>query len=81
MNSARGLIYLIMFCAFLGAVKDETTGISKEFMEGRHSIGPIFIPVAGVMTSIPILSKFIGGCLGLIFVKYLSVPAIQRVKN
>lgn len=51
-----------MICAVLGAIaslKNSESGLGKEFLEGLYSIGYIFIPVAGVMASIPFLSKFV----------------------
>ncbi|MDO4232937.1 MAG: ethanolamine utilization protein EutH [Lautropia sp.] len=51
----------------LGAIKDDTVGIGKEFKEGIHSIGPIFLPVAGIMASIPYLSMFVEAITGRVF--------------
>lgn len=50
------VIGLIMLCAAIGAVasiRDPEHGLGKEFLEGLHSIGHIFVPVAGIMASIP----------------------------
>jgi len=61
------VIYIIMGCALLGAlasIRDSETGLGKEFVSGLHSIGAIFIPVAGVMASIPYLSHFISSAFG-----------------
>ncbi|TDW25742.1 ethanolamine transporter [Breznakia blatticola] len=56
------VIYIIMFCAFLGAIsslrKDENL-LGLEFVKGIESIGTIFLSVGGVMASIPILTKLI----------------------
>lgn len=51
----------------VGAVRDDTKGIGKEFKEGIHSIGPIFLPVAGIMASVPYLSVFVEAITGRIF--------------
>ena len=62
------VIFLIMVFVVLGAiaaVRDPQTGMGKEFVEGLHSIGPIFIPVAGIMASIPYLSKIVESLLAL----------------
>src|SRR5690606_4801219 len=56
------VIYIIMACAVAGAiasVRDPESGLGKEFVEGLYAIGPIFIPVAGTMASIPYLSECI----------------------
>ena len=46
------VIYIIMACAVAGAIAsifDQEKGLGKEFLEGIYSIGPIFVPVAGIM--------------------------------
>ena len=53
------VIYLVMACAVLGAlaaIRDPDTGLGREFMEGLYSIGIIFVPVAGIMAAVPLLS-------------------------
>ncbi len=50
------VIALIMLCALVGAIAaifNDKKGLGKEFLEGLHAIGHIFIPVAGIMASIP----------------------------
>ncbi|MDA1014769.1 MAG: ethanolamine utilization protein EutH [Planctomycetota bacterium] len=67
------VIALIMLCAAIGAVasiRNPDDGLGKEFLEGLHSIGHIFIPVAGIMASIPLLSRF---------VEYAFGPALSYV--
>ncbi len=64
------VVYIIMAFVVAGAVAaiiDDEHGMGKEFKEGLHSIGPIFIPVAGIMASIPYLSKFIEAVVGPVF--------------
>lgn len=61
------IIYIIMFCAVLGAfaaIKNAETGLGRQFMEGFYVIGHVFIPCAGIMASIPYLSKFISTVIG-----------------
>lgn len=61
-NIGNFVIYLIMICAIVGAfaaIRNSEEGLGKEFMEGIHLIGHIFIPVAGIMASIPYLSQLI----------------------
>lgn len=41
------VIYIIMVCAVVGAIasiKDSEQGLGKQFMEGLHTVGHIFIP-------------------------------------
>jgi ethanolamine transporter len=50
------VISLVMACAAAGAVAspiDDEKGLGKEFLEGLDAIGYIFVPVAGIMASIP----------------------------
>lgn len=73
------VIYIIMACAFAGAIasiRDNEKGLGKEFIEGLHSIGPIFIPVAGIMASIPFLSSFISTMVGPLFNALGADPAL-----
>ena len=76
---SRTVIGLVMACAVLGAIaaiRDEERGLGREFMEGLRSIGPIFVPVAGVMASIPYLSAFIGAVFGPAFASVGADPSI-----
>lgn len=73
------IVYIIMVCAVLGAfgaIRNANEGIGKEFMEGIYTIGPIFANSAGIMASIPFISKFIEKVFGPIFDKIGADPAI-----
>lgn len=73
------VVYIIMACAVLGAfaaIKDAEKGLGKQFMEGLHSVGYIFIPAAGIMASIPYLSWFIDKAAGPFFAAVGADPAI-----
>jgi len=73
------VVYIIMACALIGAIasiKDADTGLGKEFITGLHSIGAIFIPVAGIMASIPYLSYFIGTFFGPLHTALGADPSI-----
>lgn len=64
------VIYLIMIGAVVGAfasVVKPQSGLGKEFVNGIHSIGPVFLAQAGIMISIPYLSKLISIILGPFF--------------
>jgi ethanolamine transporter len=69
-NIGTYIIWIIMACAVAGAIaslRDEEKGLGGEFITGLHSIGPIFIPVAGIMAAIPYLSKFINAVFGPLY--------------
>ena len=73
------VIYVIMACALAGAIAsiiDQEKGLGKEFLDGIYSIGPIFVPVAGIMASIPYLSKVISALFGPVFAGVGADPAI-----
>lgn len=73
------IIYIIMCCAVLGAlayVKNEESEMGKEFIEGLYSIGPIFVPVAGIMAAAPYLSAFVKSVFGPLFASVGADPAI-----
>lgn len=64
------VIYVIMVCAAIGAIAsivNAESELGKEFTAGLHSIGPIFIPVAGIMAAIPFISSFISQVIGPVF--------------
>lgn len=64
------IIYIIMAGTLLGAmasvIKPES-GLGKEFVNGIHSIGPVFLAQAGIMAAIPILSYAITYTIGPLF--------------
>ncbi|PAQ14342.1 ethanolamine utilization protein EutH [Bacillus sp. FJAT-42315] len=78
-NLGTYVIYVIMAFAILGAfaaIRNEEEGMGKEFMEGIYTIGPIFIPIAATLASIPYLSKFIEFAFGPLFSAIGADPAM-----
>lgn len=64
------VIYLIMLGAVIGALASilrPDSGLGREFVNGIHSIGPVFLAQAGIMVAIPYLSKAISHVLGPFF--------------
>ena len=61
------VVYIIMACAVAGAIasaiKPESE-LGQQFVAGVDSIGPIFLPVAGIMASAPYLTAFVEGVIG-----------------
>lgn len=73
------VIYIIMAFGIAGAVaaiRDDEHGMGAEWKEGLHSIGPIFIPVAGIMASIPFLAGFVERVVGPLFGVVGADPAL-----
>ncbi|EKK3319892.1 ethanolamine utilization protein EutH [Salmonella enterica] len=64
------IIYIIMAGALVGAaasVLRPESGLGKEFVNGIHSIGPVFLAQAGIMAAIPIISYAITNTIGPLF--------------
>lgn len=73
------VIWIIMGFGIAGAIaaiRDDEHGMGAEWKEGLHSIGPIFIPVAGIMASIPFLSAFVETVIGPVFGLVGASPAM-----
>lgn len=73
------VIYLIMVCAAIGAIAsvvNEDGHLANEFMNGINSIGPIFLPVAGIMASAPYLTSFVTQVLSPAFEIFGADPAM-----
>ncbi|MDP0926785.1 ethanolamine utilization protein EutH [Paracoccus onubensis] len=73
------VIYIIMISAIIGAVAsiiDSESPLGKEFNAGLHAIGYIFIPVAGIMASIPYLSAFVTAVISPAFQAINADPAM-----
>lgn len=73
------VLYVIMFCAVLGAfaaIRDSEKGLGREFMEGIHATGHIFVPAAGIMASIPYLTVMIESVFGPFFDALNADPAL-----
>lgn len=64
------IIYIIMAGTLLGAMASivrPESGLGKEFVNGIHSIGPVFLAQAGIMAAIPIISYGITYTIGPLF--------------
>ncbi|NLG10768.1 MAG: ethanolamine utilization protein EutH [Coriobacteriaceae bacterium] len=73
------VVYLIMICAVIGAVAsviNPESELGKEFVAGIDSIGPIFLPVAGIMAAAPYLTAFVTSVFGPVFSAVGADPAM-----
>lgn len=73
------VIYVIMFFVGVGAlaaIRDDRQGLGAEFVAGIHTIGQLFLPIAGVMASVPFLTVLIEKTAGPIFGALGADPAM-----
>lgn len=73
------IIYVMMgfvVIGAIGAIIDDSRGFGKEFTDGLHSIGPIFVPVAGVMVFLPLLTDFVKSVLAPVYEAIHADPSI-----
>ncbi|OXS76688.1 ethanolamine utilization protein EutH [Domibacillus enclensis] len=73
------VVYIIMACALAGAIaaiRNPDEGLGRQFMDGIHTVGHIFVPAAGIMASIPYLTIIINKLVGPVFDKLGADPAI-----
>ncbi|BCI52260.1 ethanolamine utilization protein EutH [Mycolicibacterium litorale] len=64
------VIYLMMAFVVVGAISlafRGDRGIGHEFKEGIYALGPLFVPVAGIMAGLPYLAWFVENVLGRIY--------------
>ena len=73
------VVYIIMACAIAGclasAIKPESE-LGQQFVAGIDSIGPIFLPVAGIMASAPYLTAFVSAVFGPAYSAVGTDPAM-----
>jgi ethanolamine transporter len=73
------VILVVMACAAAGAVaslRDSEEGLGREFLEGLRAIGYIFVPVAGIMASIPYLLYLVRAVVRPVFAALGADPAM-----
>ena len=76
------IIYIIMAGTLLGAMASiirPESGLGKEFVNGIHSIGPVFLAQAGIMAAIPIISYAITHTIGPLFASMGSDASIAAL--
>lgn len=73
------VVYIIMACAITGClasvIKPESE-LGQQFVAGIDSIGPIFLPVAGIMASAPYLTAFVSAVFGPAYSAVGADPAM-----
>lgn len=73
------VVYIIMTCAIAGClasvIKPESE-LGQQFVAGIDSIGPIFLPTAGIMASAPYLTAFVSSVFGSVYSAVGADPAM-----
>lgn len=75
----RLVLYLIMTCCLAGAIASvikEESGLGKAFEEGLQTVGSLFMPLVGLMVSVPYLTIFAQKVFGALYNKIGADPAI-----
>lgn len=73
------VLYVIMAFVLIGAVaaiRNPRQGMGEEFINGIYAIGPIFLPVAGIMASIPYLASFVESVVAPLWTVAGADPAL-----
>lgn len=73
------VLYLIMTCCLIGAIASvikEESGLGRAFEEGLQTVGQLFLPITGLMISVPYLTIFIQKAFGTLFNKIGADPVI-----
>ena len=73
------VVYVIMACALAGAVAAAVrpdSELGQEFVAGIDSIGPIFLPSAGILAAAPFLTAFVSNVFGPLFGALGADPAM-----
>ncbi len=61
------VVYIIMACALVGCIASVVrpeSELGQQFVVGIDSIGPVFLPVAGIMAAAPYLTAFVSTVFG-----------------
>ncbi len=78
-NLGNAVIYLMMTFVLIGAVFlvfRGDRGIGHEFKEGLYALGPLFVPVGGVMAGLPYLAWFVENVIGRVYALFGADPAM-----
>lgn len=73
------IVYLIVIAAVVGgcaSILKPESELGKQFLSGINTMGELFIPIAGIMASLPLLSTFILKFIGPVFTMLGSDSAI-----
>lgn len=64
------ITYIIMICCVIGGIAyilDDQSELGQSFNDGLHAMANLFIPICGLMASVPFLKGFITNAIGPVF--------------
>ena len=73
------ILYIIMACCGIGAVATvvkEDSGLARSFHDGLHAMALLFLPIVGLMVSVPYLVVGVENIFGSLFRSIGADPAV-----
>jgi ethanolamine transporter len=73
------MLYLMMICCVSGAIASavkENSGLGRAFEQGLQTVGAIFMPLVGLMVSVPYIASFVQKAFGPVYHAIGADPAI-----
>ncbi|MEG2455068.1 MAG: ethanolamine utilization protein EutH [Oscillospiraceae bacterium] len=73
------ITYLIMGCCVIGGISyiiDDTSELGVSFMDGLHAMANLFIPICGLMASVPFLKVGVSKLFGPVFGLFGGDPVV-----
>lgn len=73
------ITYIIMACCVVGGVSyiiNDQSELGQSFNEGLHAMANMFIPICGLMASVPFLKVFIANVFGPVFALFGGDPVV-----
>ncbi|MEE0777961.1 MAG: ethanolamine utilization protein EutH [Massilimicrobiota sp.] len=74
------IVYIIMICAFISALVSifkKESEFGKQFILGVETVGTIFLPIAGIMASAPLMTYFIIHVIAPLYQMICADPSIS----
>ncbi|MGN0962158.1 MAG: ethanolamine utilization protein EutH, partial [Clostridia bacterium] len=72
-------LYIIIICAAISvivSIVDKNHPLGKKFFEGLDTIGTVFLPVAAILVSIPLLEGICADLFGILFERIGADPSL-----
>ena len=73
------ITYLMMACCVTGGISyivNDQSELGRAFQDGLHAMANMFIPICGLMASVPFLKVFISKVFGPVFALFGGDPVV-----